>query len=26
VQDADNGDVLMLGFKNREAFEQTPGG
>jgi len=23
VQDADNGDVLMLGFMNREAFEQT---
>jgi phosphoribosyl-ATP pyrophosphohydrolase/phosphoribosyl-AMP cyclohydrolase len=23
VQDADNGDVLMLGFMSREAFEQT---
>ena len=23
VQDADNGDVLMLGFMNREAFDKT---
>lgn len=23
VQDAENGDVLMLGFMNREAFEKT---
>ena len=26
VQDADNGDVLMLGFMNREAFEQDTAG
>jgi phosphoribosyl-AMP cyclohydrolase len=23
LQDADNGDVLMVGFMNREAYEQT---
>lgn len=23
IQDADNGDVLMVGFMNREAFEKT---
>jgi phosphoribosyl-ATP pyrophosphohydrolase/phosphoribosyl-AMP cyclohydrolase len=23
VQDADNGEILMLGFMNREAFEKT---